>query len=152
MSDRDPYESNLQTAMEGWAANTWSKVLVATFLVYIMLGGITVLPEGGVFDLLGLLFLGAFVVCWIPFPIWLYNDRKRVVEETDYSPSKLYYLGWLPSYLGAGAIVIYLHRRGEAYRAVDRSEDTSGAGDATSTTAGAATESAGQQPDSDYEF
>lgn len=115
MGTFDELGENTQAAIRGESATVWSKLLYATALLYLVSGGVALLPSGGVFDVVLGLFALAFLACWLPFPLWLYKDRKRVHEETDYRPSKLYYLGWLPGYLGVAAIFLYLHRRGRAY-------------------------------------
>ena len=116
------FGENLQAAARGESATKWSKLLYVTALLYLVSGGVTALPSGGVFDALLLVVALAFLACWLPFPLWLYKDRGRVTADTDYEPSKLYYLGWLPGYLGVVAVFLYLHRRGKAYDRRDEEE------------------------------
>jgi len=116
MGTFDEFGENTQAAVRGESATLWSRLLYATAILYLVSGGVALLPSGGFFDVVLGLFALAFLACWLPFPLWLYKDRKRVREETDYRPSKLYYLGWLPGYLGVAAIFLYLHRRGRAHR------------------------------------
>lgn len=103
-------------------ATKWSKLLLVLALVYVSSGAIAVLPQNIIFDLIAVLWLLAFIVTWLPFPYILYKDRKQSVKETDWSPSKAYYLGWLPGYIGIIAVFMYLARRNEAYEQVETGE------------------------------
>lgn len=154
--ERDPYERNLPTATTGWASNVWSKLLALTFFAYVAVGGVALVPSGGAFDTLRLVLLGIFTAFWVPFPVWLYMDRKRVLAETDYSPSKLYYLGWLPSYLGAPFVILYLAQRGAAYRALDGTAHAAETGGEDTSTGGSdaenATPTTDDATDSEYQF
>lgn len=139
MADGDP--PPLQTASRGAHATLASRVLVITSMAYLASGAITLLPSGGLFDVAALLAALVFLALWLPFPVWLYLDRQRVRADTDYDPSKAYYLGWLPGYLGVGAILLYLYRRGKAYNRLDddpeptpaAEETASGSGDTVDT-------------------
>lgn len=41
----------------------------------------------------------------------MYKDRKVVRNSTEWSPSRLYYLGFVPSFIGAAVILYYLYKR-----------------------------------------
>lgn len=91
-----------------------AKFLLFAATLYLAVGVVEFLPA--VFAvLLGL----AFLVFWLGVPVALYKDRRYVRGHTDWNPSKAYYLGFLPGYLGVGALLLYLHRRQAAF---DRSE------------------------------
>ena len=104
-------EHNVQTEH----ATIWSIGVFATAMLYLMVGGIGILPSGLLFDIISGILAISFICAWLPFPYVLYKDRKYVTEQTDWSPSKAYYFGWLPSYLGVAVLLLYLYRRDKTF-------------------------------------
>lgn len=86
--------------------------LLGTACVYLLSGVVQYLPDLG-----GLVFAAVFVVFWLGFPFALHYDKRFVSENSDWRPSRLYYFGLLPSYLGLAVVGIYLYKRREAFRA-----------------------------------
>lgn len=51
-----------------------------------------------------------FVFFWLGYPIALYFDKKFVTKNSDWSPSKAYYIGFVPT-LGLVVIAYYIQKR-----------------------------------------
>lgn len=105
--------------------------LVGTFFVYAGIGILQILPFP-----LAVVFGVIFVVFWLGYPIALYYDRKYVAEQSDWNPSRLYYLGILPGYRGLAAVGHYLYKRLEWTRSLSTEplqEDSATSATASST-------------------
>lgn len=113
----------VSAAFNGENATRYSKFLWLTASLYLTSGIVSLVPENRIGDSFVLVWFIAFLVCWVPFPYWLYKDRQRTASETDYTPSKAYYVGWFPGYLGVLAIGVYLYYRGKAYAKVDEDNE-----------------------------
>ena len=109
---RDPYA--------GWAI----KALAVVMVLYVTLHVLPLIPQQSPYDLLVTGLALAFLAIWVPFPYWLHVDRRRVAEATDYTPSTLYYLGWLPGPVGLSILLVYIHRRMRAYGRLETSSGT----------------------------
>lgn len=93
--------------------------LTGTLVMYLVAGAITVLPSPA-----DLVFALVFLVFWLGCPIALYFDRKHVAKTSEWTPSKLYYFGFLPGYLGVAAVGYYLYKRSGWYRSTLRKSGT----------------------------
>lgn len=58
----------------------------------------------------------AYFALTITAPYWFHVDRKRVMQDTDYTPSRVYYLSFLAMSFNVLPILLYLNYRGKAYR------------------------------------
>lgn len=85
--------------------------LTGTLLLYAGAGVIPIAPSPFALPLVVL-----FLIFWIGAPIAIYYDRRHVKNTSEWTPSKLYYFGFLPGYLGIAIIGYYLYKRTGWYR------------------------------------
>ena len=82
--------------------------ILVTGLVYFFTPAVAELAEGSLILIVNAVI---FLVFWIGFPFALHKDRKYMKKNFDWESSKLYYLGFLPSYIGLIFVLGYLYER-----------------------------------------
>jgi hypothetical protein len=85
------------------------KFIWGTLLLYIALPAITRIP--GLPSLAFIPLTVLFLVFWLGFPYAFHKDKQYVQERYEWEPSKLYYLGVLPSIIGIVFVLGYLYER-----------------------------------------
>lgn len=86
--------------------------IMGTFLFYLLVLGAEILPGPA-----GAAIALAFFVFWLGYPVALHYDRKYVAENSEWRPSRWYYLGFLPGYLGLVFVGYYVYKRREKFEA-----------------------------------
>lgn len=107
--DRLPEDSHLK----GEHVTFYTRFLFGTLFAYIISSAVydaTFLPDY-ILAPIGMFFL----VFWLGMPIALRRDKRYVSEHSDWTPSRAYYLGFLPGYLGLGVLVYYLYKRAKKF-------------------------------------
>lgn len=107
--DRLPEDSELK----GEHVTAYTRFLFGTLLAYIVTSAIydtTFLPE----PILAAVAI-VFLVFWLGMPLALRRDKRYVAEHSEWNPSWVYYLGFLPGYLGLGVLAYYLYKRTKTF-------------------------------------
>lgn len=88
--------------------------VLGTLIVYLAVGGIEFIPFPA-----DMVFALLFIVFWLGYPVALHYDKKYVAQHSSgWTPSKWYYLGFLPGYLGLVFVGYYVYKRKDAFNSV----------------------------------
>lgn len=107
--DRLPEDSELK----GEHVTFYTRFLFGTLFAYIISSALydaTFIPDS-ILVVVALFFL----VFWLGMPIALRRDKRYVAEHSEWNPSRVYYLGFLPGYLGLGVLAYYLYKRTKTF-------------------------------------
>lgn len=84
--------------------------ITGTLLLYIAALGVNVLPYP-----INYLVAFLFFIFWLGYPIAFYYDRKYVSRESDWTPSRWFYFGFVPGLLGVILVAYYVYKRNDKF-------------------------------------